>query len=41
MMITWITLDMINDSVVEYGLKGLNMRENGTYESIILLRRFK
>lgn len=31
MMITWVTLDLVNDSVVEYGVNNLNMQANGTY----------
>jgi hypothetical protein len=31
MMITWITLDLVNDSVVEYGLNGINKTAKGSY----------
>lgn len=31
MMITWVTLGLVNDSVVEYGQTNLNIRVNGTY----------
>ena len=30
MMITWVTLDLVNDSVVEYGINGLTQQKNGT-----------
>jgi hypothetical protein len=29
MMITWVTLDIINDTAVEYGIEGLNTRQSG------------
>jgi hypothetical protein len=29
MMITWVTLDIINDTVVEYGIDGLASKQNG------------
>ena len=32
MMITWVTLDLVNDSVVEYGQNSINKRANGTYK---------
>ena len=31
-MITYVTLDLVNDSVVEYGINALSTRVNGTYE---------
>jgi hypothetical protein len=31
MMITWVTLGLVNDSAVEYGQKTLNKYVNGTY----------
>ncbi len=31
MCITWITLDLVNDSTVEYGIKALDNKVNGTY----------
>ena len=35
MIVTWVTMGPVNESVVEYGLEGLNQKQNGSWELFV------